>query len=160
VYAFYQFWLNVDDESVGELLRIYTLLGREEIEQLESQTKENPGARAAQKRLAESVTTIVHGQERTESVQRVTDVLFGQAEFSNLSGGDIEILGAEIPTSSIGKTVVDVLVESSVATSNGDARRLIESGAVSVNGEKATHDSVVESASLIKKGKNNFVLVR
>ncbi len=160
VYTFYQFWLNVDDESVGELLRIYTLLSKEEIEQLEDQTKNNPGARAGQKRLAHEVTQLVHGQERTQSVERVTDVLFGQAHFTDLSGEDIEILGVEIPTVSVGKTIIDALTATTLASSNGEARRLIESGAIWLNGEKVTEDIVIESAALIKKGKNNFVLVR
>lgn len=160
VYAFYQFWLNVDDESVGELLRIYTLLEKEEIEQLEAQTKDNPGARAAQKRLAEAVTTIVHGIERTESVKRVTKALFDDAVFSQLNATDLDVLGDEIPTAKIGISIVRALVDATVASSNGDARRLIESGAVTVNGEKVTEDSAIESPALIKKGKNNFVLVR
>ena len=160
VYAFYQFWLNVDDESVGELLCIYTLLGKEEIEQLEVQLKENPGARVAQKRLAEEVTTIVHGIDRTRSIQRVTDVLFGESMFSDLSDDDIEILSAEIASVSVGKTIIETITEAGVATSNGEARRLIESGAISVNGKKVSEDIRIESSSLIKKGKNNFVLVR
>lgn len=159
-YAFYQFWLNVDDESVGELLRIYTLLSKEEIEQLEAQVAQDPGARAAQKRLAEAVTVIVHGQERTDSVKRVTDVLFGNLAFSDLDAADIEVLAAEIPQVSVGKSLVDILVTAGVASSNGEAKRLIESGAISLSGEKVAEDSVVESLSLVKKGKNNFVLVR
>ncbi len=159
-YAFYQFWLNVDDESVGELLRIYTLLSKEEIEQLEAQVAQDPGARAAQKRLAEAVTVIVHGQERTDSVKRVTDVLFGNLAFSDLDAADVEVLAAEIPQASVGKSLVDILVTAGVASSNGEAKRLIESGAISLSGEKVAEDSVVESLSLVKKGKNNFVLVR
>ena len=160
VYVFYQFWLNVDDESVSELLRIYTLIGHDEIEGLESATIQAPGDRAAQKRLAEAVTTIVHGQDRAESVQRVTAVLFGDALFSDLQPADIDTLAFEIPHSTLGKRVIEVLVESEIASSNGDARRLIEAGAVSVNGEKITEDVLIETISLVKKGKNNFVLVR
>jgi tyrosyl-tRNA synthetase len=159
-YAFYQFWLNVDDESVGELLRIYTLLSKEEIEQLEAQVAQDPGVRAAQKRLAEAVSVIVHGQERTDSVKRVTDVLFGNLAFSDLDAADIEVLAAEIPQASVGKSLVDILVTAGVASSNGEAKRLIESGAISLSGQKVAEDSVVESLSLVKKGKNNFVLVR
>lgn len=159
VYAFYQFWLNVDDESVSDLLRIYTLLPKDEIEQLESEVKENPGARAAQKRLAEAVTSIVHGKEPTESVQRVTGVLFSNADFLSLDDNDIDELAREIPTATVGNTVIGALVASEVASSNGEARRLIESGAVSINGVKVTDDTLIEERSLIKKGKNNFVLV-
>jgi tyrosyl-tRNA synthetase len=159
-YAFYQFWLNVDDESVGELLRIYTLLDKDTIEQIEKQQQENPGLRAAQKALADAVTTVVHGTKRAESVKRVTIVLFGEAVLSDLTGEDIEILATEIPTVSVGKNLVDILVDTAVVSSNGEARRLIESGAISINGEKVNSDATIESASLIKKGKNNFVLVR
>ena len=72
---------------------------------------------------------------------------------------DIEDLAAEIPTSQ-SHSVVQVLVEANVATSNGEARRLIQGGAISVNGVRITEDAAVEPRSLIKKGKNNFVLVR
>jgi tyrosyl-tRNA synthetase len=160
VYAFYQFWLNVDDESVGELLRIYTLLTKETIEHLEQQTQDNPGHRAAQKALAEAVTTIVHGEKRTQSVMKVTNVLFGDAKFSGLTGEDIEILATEIPLVSKQCNVVEALVTSGIVSSNGEARRLIESGAISVNEEKISSDIRIESTSLIKKGKNTFVLVR
>lgn len=160
VYAFYQFWLNVDDQSVGELLRTYTLLSKDDIEQLESEQKNNPASRVAQKRLAEAVTTIVHGKERTESVMRVTGVLFGEADFSSLSDDDLNQLAAEIPVVSVGKTVVEALTEANVAASNGEARRMIESGAVSVNGSKIEADTNIDSTSLIKKGKNSFILVR
>lgn len=160
VYAFYQFWLNVDDESVGELLRVYTLLSKEDIEQLENQTKENPGERTAQKALAEAVTTLVHGQENTDSVMRVTRVLFGDAAFTDLSKEDIEILAAQIPSVSVGTTIIDALVSSGIASSNGEAKRLIEANSISINGTKTSTDMIIESASLIKKGKNSFVLVK
>ncbi|CAN5378131.1 tyrosine--tRNA ligase [soil metagenome] len=160
VYDFYQFWLNVGDESVGELLRAYTLLSREEIEVLESQMAENPAARTAQKALAQAVTTIVHGPKRTVSVQKVTAVLFGDAPFSELSFDDIDILTTQIPTVELGITIIEALVQSGIASSNGEARRLLEGNAVSVNGEKTMVDSKIDTQSLIKKGKNNFVLVR
>jgi tyrosyl-tRNA synthetase len=159
-YAFYQFWLNVDDESVGELLRIYTLLPKEEIERLETETTLHPSDREAQKTLAQEVTTIVHGAKRTVSVQRVTNVLFGNAQVSELAAEDLEILMLQIPTVSLGVTVVDAVVTSGIAASNGEARRLIEGGAISVNNEKIASDRTVDEVSLIKKGKNNFVLVR
>lgn len=160
VYAFYQFWLNVDDESVGELLRVYTLLSKEDIEQLEDQTKENPGERTAQKALAEAVTTLVHGKENTDSVMRVTRVLFGDAAFTDLSKEDIEILAAQIPSVSVGTTIIDALVSSGIASSNGEAKRLIEANSISINGTKTSTDMIIESASLVKKGKNSFVLVK
>jgi tyrosyl-tRNA synthetase len=160
VYKFYQFWLNVDDEGVIDYAKIYTLLSKEELEEIGERHAANPGAREAQKALAREVTTLVHGTERTESVMRVTDVLFGNASFDDLHSDDLEALALEIPTASTGKTVIDILVEAGVAASNGEARRLIAGSAVSVNDQKITEDIVLEAPSLIKKGKNNFVLVR
>jgi tyrosyl-tRNA synthetase len=160
VYKFYQFWLNADDEGVGDYLKIYTLLDKPEIERLIEATQTNPGAREAQKALAHEVTTLVHGEERTASVERVTAVLFGGASFNELSELDIEALSGEIPTVALNTTVVTALFETKVASSNGEARRLIESGAISVNGEKISEDVMLDQPSLIKKGKNSFVLVR
>lgn len=160
VYKFYQFWLNVDDAGVIDYMKIYTLLSKEEIDAVAENHQANPGARSAQRLLAQEVTTLVHGKERCDSVMRVTDVLFGGAEFASLSDGDLEALAQEIPTSTIGKTAVEVLVETQLASSNGDARRLIEGGAVSINGVKCTDDTTIDTISLVKKGKNSFVLVK
>lgn len=160
VYKFYQFWLNVDDEGVIDYAKIYTLLSKEELEALGERHAVNPGAREAQKALAREVTTLVHGAQRTESVMRVTDVLFGQASFSELNSDDLDALAQEIPALSGVSTVIEALVQSGAASSNGEARRLIAGGGVSVNDQKITDDIQLEAASLIKKGKNSFVLVR
>ena len=160
VYKFYQFWLNVDDESVIDYVKIYTLLSPDEIEALATEHQQNPRARTAQKTLASEVTMLVHGRERTESVQRVTDVLFGSHSFLDLKDEDIEALAEEIPTQAANTNLISCLVEGGLAASNGEARRLIANGAVSVNGQKANDDIRIESRSLIKKGKNSFVLVR
>ena len=160
VYKFYQFWLNVDDAGVIDYAKIYTLLSKEELESLGERHVANPGAREAQKTLAREVTILVHGLERTESVMRVTDVLFGGGDFASLQDDDIDALAAEIPTVTAGKSVIEVLVEAGVTASNGEARRLIGGGGVSVNGEKITDDTIIDTRSLVKKGKNSFVLVR
>jgi len=160
VFKFYQFWLNADDAGVTDYLKVYTLLGKDEIDNLEIQTQQNPGARAAQKALARAVTEIVHGTERTESVVRVTDVLFGDADFAALSGTDLDVLASEITVVEIGTSVIDALVRTGLVPSNGEAKRLIIGNAVSVNGEKISDDQVINNISLIKKGKNSFILVR
>lgn len=159
VYKFYQFWLNVDDEGAIDYAKIYTLLSKEAIEELAEKQRQNPGARDVQKALAYEVTKLVHGQERTESVQRVTDVLFGVAEFGNLTEQDLEALSHEIPATDA-SSVIEALVAGGLAASNGEARRLIAGGAVSVNGQKIAEDQSLAAPSLIKKGKNGFVLVR
>jgi len=160
VYKFYQFWLNVDDEGVIDYAKIYTLLSKEELEALGERHAANPGAREAQKALAREVTTLVHGAERTESVIRVTDVLFGTREFSELNAEDLETLANEIPTVTTGKSVIEALVESGIAASNGEARRLIAGGAISLNGKKINDDVQITETTLLKKGKNSFVLIR
>ena len=160
VYQFYQFWLNVDDEGVLEYAKVYTLLSQADIEALESVQKANPGARDAQKTLAREVTTLVHGKERCESVVRVTEVLFGGRSFSDLNDNDLDALAQEIPTIEAGKTIVEGLVETKIASSNGEAKRLIAGGAVSINGEKVSEDHQITALCLLKKGKNSFILVR
>lgn len=160
VYQFYQFWLNVDDEGAIDYTKIYTLLDREQVDALAEKQRENPGARDVQKALAYEVTKLVHGEAAAESARRVTGVLFGGVEFTSLSPEDVELLAAEIPTAGIGGSVVDLLTDSGLTASKGEARRLILGGAVSVNGEKILDDVVVSQQSLVKKGKNNFLLVR
>lgn len=160
VFKFYQFWLNSDDAGAAGYAKIFTLLGRDEIAEMERQIAQNPSAREAQKILAREVTKIVHGEERTAAVERVTNVLFGGTDLRDLSSEDLDVLAKEIPTVKLGNSLVEVLVGTEIASSNGDARRLIESGAVTVNGEKATEDLSIDQPSLVKKGKNNFILVR
>lgn len=159
-YKFYQFWLNADDEGVVGYMKIYTLLSKQEIEELQRQKQANPSARLAQKTLAREVTTLVHGKERCESVERVTDVLFGSGDFNDLNEHDLDGLAKEIPTVDAGKTLIEAIVEANVAASNGEARRLIAGGAISVNNEKISEDQHLGQLALVKKGKNSFILVR
>ena len=159
-YKFYQFWLNVDDDSVIDLLKVYTLLSQTEVADLEIQKQSNPGQRSAQKALAHEVTSLVHGPERTDSVERVTRVLFGENQFDSLSSEDLETLSDEIPTSRTGQSIIEVLSGAGIVASNGEAKRLIESGAITVNGQKVESDIRIENTCLVKKGKNSFVLVR
>lgn len=159
-YKFYQFWLNCDDTGVIDYLKIYTLLPREEIEGITSEHTANPAARTAQKALAHEVTTLIHGKERCQSVERVTDVLFGQAAFSSLDDVDIEQLAQEIPLVPLGCSLIESLVSANICKSNGEARRLIEGGAISINGRKVTTDTVIDESCLVKKGKNTFILAR
>lgn len=160
VYQFYQFWLNVDDEGAIDYAKIYTLLSRQQIQLLADKQKNDPGARDVQKSLAYEVTKLVHGKSAAESAKRVTDVLFGGQEFGELSDVDLDLLADEIPTEKVGSSVVDLLEESGMVSSKGEARRMILAGAVSINGQKILDDKVIDQKSLIKKGKNSFLLVR
>ena len=159
VYKFYQFWLNVDDESAIEYMKIFTMLDRDTIEAIAENHAVNPGARSAQKVLAREVTDIVHGSARRESVERVNEVLFGGGDFKKLSDDDLGALAEEIPCVDAGIDVIGALVESGAGGSNGEAKRLLKSGAISLNGEKLAENKVVNDTSLLKKGKNTFVLI-
>ena len=160
VYKFYQFWLNVDDEGVADYAKIYTLLSQDEIAALAQAASENPQARVAQKTLAREVTTLVHGADRAAAAEKVTAVLFGGADVTELDGAALDLLAQEIPTAERGLDIVAILVEKGAAASNSEARRLLQAGAISINGQKATEEVVLAGTSLIKKGKNSFILVR
>lgn len=158
-YKFFQFWLNTDDETAKDLIKIYTMLDKETVEATIAAHNAEPGIRGLQRRLAQEVTKLVHGQERLDSVERVTGVLFGNTAVGELQSDDWDTLASEIPSVGL-QTVVGALVEAGIATSNGEARRLIQGGAVSVNGEKVSDDVEISRTSLVKKGKNAFLLVR
>ena len=160
VYKFYQFWLNVDDDGAIDYAKIYTLLSKEEIDELSNKQKDNPAARDVQRVLAYEVTKLVHGEDAANSAVRVTQVLFGSADFASLSSDDLELLAKESPGFSGYANIVDILTNSGLTSSKGEARRLILGGAISVNGTKVLDDQVIDQSALIKKGKNSFLLVR
>lgn len=158
VYKFYQFWLNIDDAGIEDYLKVYTFLPQEEIEAIVAEQTKNPAKRLGQKTLAHEVTQIVHGMVRTESVERVSEVLFSDLEFSALNENDLEQLSKEIPTVAPNTTVVEALVLTGLAGSKSEARRLLQSGAISLNKQKITDDLAITGTGLIKKGKNSFIL--
>ena len=159
-YKFYQFWLNCDDETSEDLIKIYTLLDRDTVEALIDNHRANPGERALQKTLAREVTDLVHGRQRRESVELVTAALFGGGDIAALNSDDLNALANEIPTVDLETTVVAALVAAGLCASNGEARRLIQNNAISVNGAKIAGDMPLTETSLIKKGKNDFLLVK
>lgn len=165
-YAFYQFWLNTSDESVVDYLKIFTFLNLEEVAQLEKEHADNPGARLAQKRLAHEVTTFVHGVENTKAAQRASASLFGDVSFGELSVQEVAMVKESAPSckTTEGVLVLDLLVESGLASSKREARTFIESGAVQINGNKVS--DIEESLSfisgeifLLKRGKKNLCVV-
>lgn len=160
VYQFYQFWLGVDDAGVADYLKIYTLITPHEYDLLMEEFRSNPSARAAQKYLAYEVTKLVHGVDRAENARNITATLFGDTPFEQLLEEELDMLALEIPTTTA-SNVTDALLMSGLETSKAEIRRLIDNGAISVSGKKiATADVALPVPSLIKKGKNSFVLVR
>ncbi len=158
-YKFYQFWLNTDDETAKDLIKIYTMLDKPAVDDIIAKHEAVPSQRILQRSLAQEVTRLVHGQERLDSVERVTSVLFSGGTVAALEPADWEALAGEIPVVNE-QTIINALVEARLASSNGEARRLIQGGAISINGQKITEDSTITATSLVKKGKNAFVLVQ
>ena len=139
-YAFYQYWLNVEDASVVKLLRIFTDRSQDEIAELERQVAEEPFRRAAQRTLAADVTTLVHGAEATASVQAASEALFGKGDLAALDARTLDDATAELPGGEVapGMTMTDALVAVGLVESRNAARRAIGDGGASVNGEKVT----------------------
>jgi tyrosyl-tRNA synthetase len=166
-YAFYQFWLNVEDVQVVEMLKTFTFLRREEIEELGRQTEEKPFLRAGQKALAEQVTTLVHGAEETAHVQAAAAALFGGGDLSALSGSTLAAALREAGSASVSGEIpsyVDLLVETGLAKSRGDARRTIADGGAYLNNQRVEDPELVPSASdlvggswlVLRRGKKTF----
>ena len=171
-YAFYQFWLNVEDEKVGELLRIFTFASREEIETLEAEHAEKPFLRKAQRTLAEAVTALVHGAEETRQIQAASEALFGGGELSGLSPATLGAAlaeagavrldgGTELPT------VVELLVASGLSGSKGEARRTVAEGGAYLNNQRVsdpelrpTHEDLLGDWLVLRRGKKHFAGVQ
>lgn len=158
-FKLYQFLLNSDDQSVFEYLKILTTLTKDEIENIERQHLENQHLRIAQKALAKNVVEIVHGKKVANSVVSATEVLFGGKKIETLKPEEIKVLKTEIPTISKNKTISEILVESKLSKSKGEAKRLIAANSISFNGVKVLEDIEISQAGLLKKGKNSFILV-
>ena len=158
-FKMYQFLLNSDDQSVFEYLKILTTLSKDEIENIERQHSGNQHLRIAQKALAKNVVEIVHGKKVANSVVSATEVLFGGKKIETLKPEEIKVLKTEIPTISKNKTISEILVESKLSKSKGEAKRLITANSISFNGVKVLEDIEISQAGLLKKGKNSFILV-
>ena len=172
-YAFYQFWLNVEDEKVGELLRAFTFLSHREIEDLEAQTAEKPFLRAGQKALAEHVTTLVHGAQETERIKAASAALFGggvlrELDPSTLAAALAEAGATEVPRTDGLPSIVDLLVASGLSKSKGEARRTVGEGGAYLNNERVEDPELVPSDEdllggswlVLRRGKKNLAGVR
>jgi len=167
-YAFHQFWLNVEDEKVVEMLKIFTFLSRDEIEDLEAQTAEKPFLRAAQKRLADEVTTLVHGAEETEQAKAAAAALFGGGDLHALSVSTLAAALSEAGSASVKRdelpSVVDLFVEAGLAKSKGEARRTVSEGGAYLNNVRIEDPELVPTEGdllggswlVLRRGKKNF----
>ena len=172
-YKFYQFCINQADADVPRLLRYFTFLPQEEIAGLEQELAAAPEKRAAHRRLAEEVTAMIHGQDQLANAAKASQAMFG-GELSGLDDATLEDIFSEMPSTRFprealtsGKALLDVLVESGVFPSKGEARRTIKSGGVYLNNERIAEDARLSEASLcseriavVRKGKKHYHLLK
>jgi len=149
-YAMYQFWLNTDDRDVIARLKVFTFLTRTEIEEYEALVESEPFRRAAQKRLAFEVTATVHGAEAAQAAIDASEALFGKGDLRALDAATLAAALRELPNADIaaGTNVVDALVATGLVASNGEARRAIQQGGVSIDGEKVESDEATITGAL------------
>jgi tyrosyl-tRNA synthetase len=163
-YAFYQFWLNVEDADVIDRLKVFTFLTRAQIEELALQVAEEPFKRAAQKRLALEVTTLVHGAEAAQAAIDASAALFGQGDLETLHANTLESALRELPHTNAlkGAAIAQLLVDTGLTDSLGAARRAIKEGGVYLNNDKvideaATLDTLIQGRfAVLRRGKKTL----
>lgn len=167
-YEFYQFWLNTTDTDIVDYLKRLSLRTPEEIEVLAKCVEEAPEKREAQKALAEELTEMVHGKDGLETAKKITETFF-HGDIMSLSIEEMKagLVDAKKYAAQDGVTLIDALVGAGVCKSKGEARRLIQQGSVSVNGEKCADiekqlyksEAVNEEFIILKKGKKNYFVI-
>ncbi|QDU94789.1 tyrosine--tRNA ligase [Lignipirellula cremea] len=174
-YKFYQYWVNVDDEDAGKCLRFLTELDHEEITALDESRASNPGERASQKRLAEEITRLVHGEQGLQGALKASQIFFG-GEIEGLEDSSLGAIFADAPSQSLqrdllsgeGLPLIDALVEAGLAKSKGDARRTIEQGGAYVNNRRqdrldtrlTAEHLASETILVLRSGKKRYALLR
>lgn len=161
VFDFYQFWLNQPDDSVECLIKIYTLLEKEQIEEILASHKEMPEKRLAQRALAKGVTEVVHGKAVADAIENLVQLLFSRdTNFTDFSEDEIMEFSKYLPVEKKGVMLVDALVNNGLAESKKKAREFVVQGAITINGERVKEDLELKQTALIKKGKNKFLVVK
>lgn len=177
-YKFYQYWLNASDQDAPNLIRVFTLKTKDEIEALEAEHAEAPHRRILQKALAEDVTVRVHSQADLDTALKASSLLFGKStkeDLGSISEGDFMSVFEGVPQATVPRAAVegglDIVAalagDTQFLASNGDARRALKENAISVNKEKVTGDKVITAADLLndryvllQKGKKNYYVLR
>jgi tyrosyl-tRNA synthetase len=173
-YAFYQFWLNASDEDAARYMKLFTLLPQDEIESIIETHTQNPGAREAQRRLAQEITTLVHGDEGVQRAEAATQALFS-GDVASLDEVTLNEVFADVASTEHSKSelagegvaLVDLLPLTSLAKSKREAREFLSNGSVSVNGAKVSLDDRLTAAqllhgsvALLKRGKKTWHVTR
>ena len=168
-YEFYQFWINQSDEDVIKFLKYFTFLSKEDINRLEQSRDEAPHLREAQKALAENVTEFIHGKEALDDAIRISEALF-KGDLKSLSSKDIKAGFKEVPQVEVSKAttnLIDVLIESGIASSKRQAREDVNNGAIYINGERkqsvdynlTDEDKFDNEFTIIRRGKKKYFMV-
>ena len=166
-YAFYQFWLNVEDADVIDRLKVFTFLSKAEIEALAEQVKSAPHLREAQRALALEVTSLVHSAEAANGVIQASKALFGQAELTDLSAADLLSALSELPSvkATKGASIAQLLVDTGLEASVSAGRRAIKEGGVYLNNEKVSDEAAVfeqvlsANVAVLRRGKKTLAAI-
>jgi tyrosyl-tRNA synthetase len=171
-YAFFQYWLNTDDQDVINFLKVFSFKSRSEIEALEKVHTENPGAREAHRALARELTSIVHSEDICNRVELAARALFGQGELSDLDEATLASALAELPRTTVKSgepipTWVDLLAATGVVDSKSAARRIVKEGGAYLNNAKISGEDFAPQKSdflcgkyaVLRKGKRDLAAV-
>ncbi len=168
-YAFYQYWINLDDQEAMERLKQFTELKPDEIDAIGLKMKETPHLRHAQKALAKELTRLVHGQGRLDQALKITEALFNN-DIEALDSEEIEMAFEGVPVAVLSKdtTLVDALITATLASSKREARTFIKQNAVSLNGTKIQDvehvlkpkDALHKQYFILKRGKKHYALIK
>lgn len=165
-YQFYQFWLGTSDENVVDYLKRFTFVALEEINAIEERLNKNPEAREAQTVLADEVTSFVHGEKTCDLVKRVSRLLFSGAKLSKISAEEKEVILQNAPVFKIEKdiNIIELLVESGLASSKREARTFVEDKAVVLEGEGLKNPDEILTPEQgcvrgLRRGKKHFVVL-
>ena len=166
-YAFYQFWLNVEDADVIDRLKVFTFLSKAEIEELSEQVSSAPQLRQAQRTLAFEVTSLVHSAQAAEAAVHASKALFGQAELSELAPTDLVSALAELPSTKapLGTPITQLLLETGLEASISAGRRAIKEGGVYLNNQKVADEAAVfddvlpGDCAVLRRGKKTLAAV-
>jgi tyrosyl-tRNA synthetase len=168
-FQMFQFLLGSEDDAVEEYLLKLTMLSKAEIDAAMEMHHRNPGHRHAQRLLARAVTELVHGADAAQNAEKISAVLFGEGSLSDLTKSDVDTLTRHAPSFEVktGESMVDILVNSSLAASKREARQFIADGAVVLNGEPIGDESrtvldedFTGGIALLKRGKRNVYVLR
>jgi len=168
-YELYQFLINAEDSMIGDYLKIYTFLSKEEIEDLIEKHNNEPHLRLGQKALAESIITFLHGKDEFDKAVKISEALFS-GDIKNLTLSELEEGMKNVPSSEIKEegNIVDILVENNIASSKREAREFIQNGSITINGDKVTdlefnitkEVTIEGKLVVIRRGKKKYTILK